>query len=265
MQRDILGEIVEKKKDIVAEAKRNLPLKEIKNMIEPGGFRMSHKFNKESWSLIAECKLQSPAKGRLCRTHSVEELAHIYEANGASMLSVHTDPHFLGCNEDFAKVRSEIKLPLLRKDFVIDEYQIYEARMLGADAILLIARILSPEQLKEYVYKTWSLGMDCLVEVHDEKDMEAALSTPAEFIGINNRNLKTFTTSIENTLELLPYADPKRTLISESGVFTVEDVEKLHSAGCDGILVGEGLVRADDIAAQTRAFSSVSGAASITA
>ena len=123
--------------------------------------------------------------------------------------------------------------------------------------MLLIARILTPAQLKEYLYTTWSLGMDALIEVHDERDMAAALVTPAEFIGINNRNLVTFTTSIENTLALLPSADRSRTLISESGVFTREDAERLCSAGCDGILVGEGLVRAEDIAAQTRAFASV--------
>ena len=256
--RDILAEIVEKKKEIVKAAKRELSLHEIRSRIEYGHFRMAHRFSREDWSLIAECKLQSPAKGRLCHTHSVTELAHIYEHNGASMLSVHTDPHFLGSNEDFAKVRSQVKLPLLRKDFIIDEYQIYEARMLGADAVLLIARILSPEKLKEFLYTTWSLGMDALVEVHDAADMQAALATPAEFIGINNRNLKTFTTSIENTIELLPLADPKRTLISESGVFTAEDAERLHDAGCDGILVGEGLVRADDIAAQTRALARLS-------
>ena len=171
------------------------------------------------------------------------------------MLSVHTDPHFLGCNEDFRKVRAEVNLPLLRKDFIIDEYQIYEARMLGADAVLLIARILTPETLKRFLYTAWSLGMDALIEV--SRDMEAALATPAEFIGINNRNLVSFTTSIEQTMGLLPYADKSRTLISESGVFTGEDARRLHDAGCDGILVGEGLVRADDVAAQTRAFAGV--------
>ena len=253
--RNILAEIVENKKKIVAESKSKLAIDELKSKITCGHFRMSQSIKKGGWSLIAECKLQSPAKGRLNQTHSVLELAHIYEDNGASMLSVHTDPHFLGKNEDFVKVRSEIKLPLLRKDFIIDEYQIYESRLLGADAVLLIVRILTPEQLKHFLYVTWSLGMDALVEVHDEEDMKAALATPAEFIGINNRNLKTFTTTIDNTIELLPHVDMSRILISESGVFTVEDVDKLKSAGCDGILVGEGLVRAEDIAKQTRDFS----------
>lgn len=250
--KDILAEIVEKKKEIVAEAKRQRPLRDIKAEIQPDTFRMSKSFPKGSWHLIAECKLQSPAKGRLNQTHSVEQLAEIYEKNGASMLSVHTDPHFLGCNEDFVRVRQQVQLPLLRKDFIIDEYQLYEARLLGADAVLLIARILSPEQLKEYLYTSWSLGMDALVEVHDEADMKTALATPAEFIGINNRNLKTFDTTIRQTLELLPYADKERVLISESGVFTADDARILREAGCDGILVGEGLVRAKDIGKKTR-------------
>lgn len=253
--KDILAEIVENKRKIVAEAKAKLPLEEIKARIKPDTFRMSKKFKKGDWNLIAECKLQSPAKGRLTTTHTVEELARIYEESGASMLSVHTDPHFRGCNEDFVKVRQLVKLPLLRKDFIIDEYQIYEARLLGADAILLIARILTAEQLRKYLYTAWSLGMDALVEVHDEEDMEAALSTPAEFIGINNRNLKTFQTDIRQTLDLLPYADRKRVLISESGVFTADDAKVLREAGCDGILVGEGLVRSHDIGAMTRTFS----------
>lgn len=254
---NILEEIVEKKRHIVAEAKSKMSIDEVKSKLTCGHFRMSQAIKKKGWSLIAECKLQSPAKGRLNATHSVLELAHIYEDNGAAMLSVHTDPHFLGSNEDFVKVRGEIALPLLRKDFIIDEYQIYESRLLGADAVLLIVRILTPDMLRHFLYTAWSLGMDALVEVHDEDDMKTALTTPAEFIGINNRNLKTFTTTIENTIALLPYADMSRILISESGVFTVEDVAKLKGADCDGILVGEGLVRAGDIAEQTRNFAKV--------
>ena len=269
--RDILAEIVEKKRDIVAEAKRELPQAEIMARLRQGGyghFRMAESFRRQPWNLIAECKLQSPAKGRLTRSHSAVELAHIYEANGAAMLSVHTDPHFLGSNESFRDVRAAVRLPLLRKDFIIDEYQLYEARLLGADAVLLIARILSPAQLKEYLYTTWSLGMDALIEVHDEADLEAALATPGEFIGVNNRNLVSFTTDIRNTLELLPHAGEelkKRTFISESGVFTAEDGERLQAAGCAGILVGEGLVRAEDVARQTRIFAGLGKSAEASA
>ena len=257
--KNILAEIVESKRGIVDEAKKTVPINQIRSELEVGHFRMSQAIKKGGWSLIAECKLQSPAKGRLNATHSVVELARIYEANGAAMLSVHTDPHFLGSNESFVEVRRAVELPLLRKDFVIDEYQLYEARRLGADAVLLIVRILSAEQLRKFLYIAWTLGMDCLVEVHDAADMEIALGTRAEFIGINNRNLKTFTTTIDQTLELMPIADRERTLISESGVFSIDDIKKLRAAGVDGVLVGEGLVRAEDIAAQTRLFSMTEG------
>ena len=253
--KDILAEIVEKKKEIVKAAKKALPLDEVKRRARPGRFGLSHRVRGEEWSLIAECKLQSPAKGRLCRAYSVTELAAIYEENGASALSVHTDPHFLGSNEDFTKVREMTNLPLLRKDFIIDEYQIYEARMLGADAVLLIARILTPRQLRDFLYLAWGLGMDALVEVHDEEDLRAALDTPAEFIGVNNRNLKTFVTDIENTLALLPKIGEGRTVISESGVRDKEDATRLMAAGCDGILVGEGLVTAPDVAQMTRSLA----------
>ena len=256
--RNILADIVENKKLIVEEAKQNCPLDRLKAELEVGHFRMSQAIGKGAWSLIAECKLQSPAKGRLNLTHSVVEMATLYEANGAAMLSVHTDPHFLGSNEDFIRVRRTVGLPLLRKDFIIDEYQIYEARWLGADAVLLIVRILTAEQLKKFLYVAWTLGLDALVEVHDADDLSTALNTRAEFIGINNRNLKTFTTTIDQTIELMPtipMSDRSRVLISESGVSTIEDIKKLRAAGVDGILVGEGLVRAADMAAQTRLFA----------
>ncbi|MBQ9479325.1 MAG: indole-3-glycerol phosphate synthase TrpC [Selenomonadaceae bacterium] len=256
--RNILAEIVEQKRAIVDEAKAQLPLDRIRSELEVGHFRMSRAIVKGGWSLIAECKLQSPAKGRLNSTHSVVEMAKIYEANGAAMLSVHTDPHFLGSNESFVEVRRAVGLPLLRKDFIIDEYQLYEARRLGADAVLLIVRILTAEELEKFLYVTWTLGMDALVEVHDAADMSTALSTRAAFIGINNRNLKTFETTIAQTLELLPLipaADRSRVLISESGVQSIDDIKKLRAVGIDGVLVGEGLVRADDMADQTRLFA----------
>lgn len=253
--RNILAEIVAEKRAAVSGAKITTPLEQIQRSLKIGSFRMSQTFSKGGWNLIAECKLQSPAKGRLNKTHSVVELAKIYEANGAAMLSVHTDKHFLGSNEDFINVRHAVNLPLLRKDFIIDEYQIYEARLLGADAVLLIVRILTPAELNNFLYAAWSLGMDALVEVHDEADLKVAQETGANFIGINNRNLKTFTTSIENTVELMPRVDKSRIIISESGVSSVDDVKILRDAGCDGILVGEGLVCAEDIAEQTQLFS----------
>lgn len=257
VKKDMLTEIVEKKKAVVAAAKKELPLYKLKKMVKCGTFAMSHHFKKNKWNLIAECKLQSPSKGLFKQSHTVAELAKIYAANGASMLSVHTDSHFLGKNEDVTMVKSLVDIPVMRKEFIIDEYQIYEARMLGADAILLIARILTQKQLKDYLYLAWSLGMDALVEVHDEDDMVKALSTPAEFIGINNRNLKLFQTTIQNTIDLMGCADRTRTLISESGIFTIEDVLKLREAGVHGILVGEGLSTAENVGEKTKLFSEV--------
>lgn len=250
--RDILAEIVAKKRGIVAAAKEAVPLDVLKRDLSCGTFRMAEHFRWHGWGLIAECKLQSPAKGRLTTAYTVTELADIYTAAGAAVLSVHTDPHFLGSNADFSAVRARVDTPLLRKDFIIDPYQVYEARALGADAVLLIVRILTPDQLKQLLYLTWSLGMDALVEVHDRRDLEIAQQTSAEFIGINNRNLVTFETSVETTLALLPYADKNRTLISESGIFARADAERVRAAGCKGVLVGEGLVRAADVGAFAR-------------
>ncbi len=253
--RNILAEIVDKKRLTVDVAKKINPLENVQRELQIGNFLMSKVITKGGKSLIAECKLQSPAKGRLNKTHTVLEMAQIYESNGAKMLSVHTDKHFLGCNEDFIKVREKIKLPLLRKDFVIDEYQIYEGRLIGADAILLIVRILTPARLEKFLKICDEIGLDALVEVHDAEDLKIAQNTNAKFIGINNRNLKTFTTSIDNTLELMPLVDKDRIIISESGIATIDDVKKVYEIGCDGILVGEGLVRADNLAAQTKLFS----------
>lgn len=254
--RDFLAEIVEAKFDTVKQAKALHPLQEVRRraLTSKGNFALSKAFGQGDWHLIAECKLQSPSKGNFGHNHTVADLAVMYEQAGATALSVHTDAHFLGKNEDIPMVKGLVNIPVLRKEFIIDEYQIYEARMLGADAILLIARILTPEQLKDYLDLAHALGMDALVEVHDEEDLTAAQNTEAKFIGINNRNLKYFKTTIENTFELLPLADKSRILISESGIHTPEEAGKLREAGLKGILVGEGLSTAKDVMAQTRAF-----------
>ncbi|WP_110955918.1 indole-3-glycerol phosphate synthase TrpC [Anaerosinus massiliensis] len=253
----MLDAILAKKKIEVAEDKARIHLRDIKRELVPGEFAMSRRIRKQPWSLIAECKLQSPSKGRLCTKYTIEELAKIYEKSGATALSVHTDAHFLGQIGDIAKIKALVTIPVLRKDFIMDEYQIYQARKAGADAILLIARILSPAQLKEYLYTAWGLGMDCLVEVHSEADIKATLDTPAELIGINNRNLQNFTTNISHTLSLLQFCDKNRTIISESGIHGHADTEKLKQAGVKGVLVGEGLVKADDVAKMTQELACV--------
>lgn len=253
----MLKKITDKKRQTVAEAKEQRPLVELLQDITPGNFAFSKAIKQSEWTLIAECKLVSPAKGPLCTDYSVPELAQIYTANGATALSVHTDVHFNGRLQDIAAVRAVTTLPILRKDFIIDAYQIYEARAAGADAVLLIVNILSDEQLKEYLAIACELGMDSLVEVHTLEELQRAQQTSATLVGINNRNLKTFVTDVQNTFELLPYCDGQRIVLSESGVSARAEADHLQRAGVRGILVGEGLVKATDIAKQTRELAMI--------
>jgi len=219
---------------------------------QPGNFAFRKAISAANWSLIAECKLFSPAKGPLCPNRTVPDLAIIFSNNGASALSVHTSCPFGGKLADIAEVRAVSPLPILRKDFIIDEYQIYESRSAGADAILLIAAILDDIQLDHFLAIAARLGLDCLVEIHSLPELERVRNIGATLVGINNRDLNTFNTDIANTLELLPHCDPRWQIISESGINNVQDANQLKNAGVAGILVGEGLVKAPDIGEQTR-------------
>ena len=248
----MLKKITDKKRQIVEVLKKERPLASFLKDITPGNFAFSKALQQSEWTLIAECKLASPAKGQLCTDYSVPELAKIFTVNGATALSVHTDMHFCGRLEDISAVRTVSQLPILRKDFIIDEYQIYETRAAGADAVLLIANLLADDQLKEYLAVAHELGMDALVEVHTLQEIERVQQTTARFVGINNRNLETFRTDIQNTFDLLPYCDKRRLVISESGVSTGAEADILKQAGVRGILVGEGLVKAAEIGGKTR-------------
>lgn len=248
----ILSDIVAEKKQEVAARKRSHPLSELRAEAREGTFAFGTALRTAGWALIAECKLASPVKGRLCAGYTVPELAAIYEEQGAAALSIHTDKHFSGVLEDIGRVKAASRLPVLRKDFIIDLYQIYEARAAGADAILLIAAILSRSQLEEYVAAARTLGMDCLAEVHSREELETVQATTAELIGINNRNLTIFKTDIQTTFALLEHAGREKLFISESGIRTGEDARRLQKAGVRGVLVGEALVTARDIAAKTR-------------
>jgi indole-3-glycerol phosphate synthase len=248
----MLKKIVEVKYCEVAEAQRQVPLEELQKRAQPGSFALKAVLTRFAWTLIAECKLASPAKGPLCSRYTVPELAHIYTEYGAGALSILTDRHFNGSLKDVTQVRNITELPLLRKDFVIDAYQIYEARCAGADAILLIAGMLTDAQLLEYLSVATTLGMDCLVEVHTREELMRVQQTPASIIGINNRDLKTFTTNLDTTFSLLPYCQKDRFIISESGVRNGEDARRLKAAGVHGILVGEGLVTAEHIGTKVR-------------
>jgi len=247
----MLAKILEHKYREVASAKEQRPIEQLLELIEVGTFAFQAALTNTEWGLIAECKLASPVKGLLCTEHSVSELARIYTENGATALSVLTDVHFKGSLEHLAAVREVSSLPLLRKDFIVDAYQIYEARCAGADAVLLIAGALAAAQLQEYLDIARSLRMNCLVEVHTREELDQVLETSAQIIGINNRDLKTFVTNLDNTFALLPYCGD-RIVISESGVSTGADALRLKKAGARGVLVGEGLVKAQDIAAKTR-------------
>lgn len=205
--------------------------------------------------LIAEVKKASPSKGVIREDFDPVEIAQTYAANGATCLSVLTDaPHFQGSLEYLRQIRQAVDLPLLRKDFIIDPWQIVESRAAGADALLMIVAALKPDDLRELLRLTGEYGMAALVEVHDRDEMEEALDAGAEIIGINNRDLHTFRTTLQVTLDLLAAfpPNPSRLIVSESGIFTRADVEKLQTAGVDAVLVGEALMREADIGAKVR-------------
>lgn len=243
----MLQAILNNKRQEVEQAKQRLPLQCLEESISPGTHRFSRTLAMHDWTLIAECKLASPSKGMLCSRYSVPELAIIYEQSGATSLSVLTDRHFNGSPEDIAAVKAVSGLPVLRKDFIVDPYQIYQARRNGADAVLLIVAVLTDSQLHDYIRIADQLGLDCLVEVHSRAELKRAQMTEARCIGINNRDLMTFTTKLENSLTLLPYCDPDRIIISESGVRNAGDAKRLQAAGARGILAGESLVTATDV------------------
>jgi indole-3-glycerol phosphate synthase len=203
--------------------------------------------------LIAEVKQASPSRGMLSPNFNPIELARTYAEGGAAAISVLTEAnYFMGSIEHLAAIKEVVGLPLLRKDFIFDLYQVYESRAYGADALLLIASILSQEQLKELVSLSHSLGLRCLVEVHNEGEVERAVLSEAEIIGINNRDLNTFTVDINTTRRLRPLIPPERIVVSESGIKNKRDIEKLGKWGVDAVLVGEALVTAGDVLAKMK-------------
>jgi indole-3-glycerol phosphate synthase len=198
--------------------------------------------------IIAEIKRASPSKGVIKLDFMPAEIARVYEANGAAAVSILTEEkYFKGDIEYLAAIKRNLKIPALRKDFIFDEYQVYESRAYGADAILLIAAILEQERLTGLMALAKELGMSVLVEVHDEKELERVLDTDARVIGINNRDLKTFKTDLNTTVRLVPYVPKDRVLVSESGINTFEDIQFLRQHGVDAFLVGEALMREDNM------------------
>lgn len=200
--------------------------------------------------VIAECKKASPSRGVLVENYDPVALAKLYEANGASAISVLTDENFFqGSMDDLMKVREVVDVPVLRKDFALGEQDVLEARAAGADIVLLIARILTPEELDRLISVTKDLGMDALVEVHDDGDVDKALNASAELLGINNRDLGSFKTDLAVTERLLESIPSRIPVMSESGIHTGQDVARLRELGARGVLVGEALIKAIDTAA----------------
>ena len=207
----------------------------------------------EHVSLIAECKRRSPGAGLIRPDLEMETVSRLYEQGGAAALSVLTDaPYFGGSLEDLRVARETTNLPILRKDFTLDPLQILEARVAGADAVLLIVRILEDEVLQRLIVEAEALGMAALVEVHDERELKRALEVGAGIIGINNRDLATFTTDLDTTIRLLEGVPEDIFVVSESGIRVPEDVDRLGGVGVDAVLVGESLLRSSDpgVAAQ---------------
>ncbi|CAH1197192.1 Indole-3-glycerol phosphate synthase [Paenibacillus allorhizoplanae] len=197
-----------------------------------------------SMGLIAEVKKASPSKGLIRADFEPVGLAQAYERAGADCISVLTDvSYFQGSNDYLEAVRKAVNVPLLRKDFTIDPKQIYEARLLGADAILLIAAILTTEQMKQYLTLAKDLGLDALVEVHDREELERALELDTQLIGVNNRNLKTFVTDLGTTEELISFMPKGKTVVSESGISTLEDMAYVEKVGAQAVLIGEHFMR----------------------
>lgn len=246
----ILEQLAEYAVHRTEQAKKKLPLAEIKKQalfLEKGDFAFEKALQKKGISFICECKKASPSKGLIAPDFPYLEIAKAYEAAGADAISVLTEPKwFLGSDAYLREIAGAVSIPCLRKDFTVDEYMIYEAKLLGASAVLLICAILSEAQLKEYLAVCDELRLSALVEAYDEAEVEIALRAGARVIGINNRNLKDFTVDTENSRRLRERIPKHVLFVSESGVSGAEDVKRLSKIGADAVLVGEALMRAAD-------------------
>ncbi|MFV0364764.1 MAG: indole-3-glycerol phosphate synthase TrpC [Suipraeoptans sp.] len=210
-------------------------------------FPFYENLKKDEMSFICEVKKASPSKGIIAKDFPYLKIADEYEKADAAAISVLTEPeYFLGDDKYLSDIAAEVTTPILRKDFTVDEYQIYEAKLLGASAILLICSILTSEELKKYKVIANKLGMCALVEVHDEKEVKMALEAGADIIGINNRNLKDFTDDLNTTIKLRALVPSDKILISESGIKTADDIKLLRDNKIDGVLIGETLMRMDN-------------------
>jgi indole-3-glycerol phosphate synthase len=251
----ILDKIIEAKKEEVTHLKQTRPLSALKAAVcdLPLPRDFTGAISGKTCAVIAEVKRRSPSKGILREDFDPVNIASVYEEYGAAAVSVLTDHDFFGGDKNYITlIKQSVLLPLLRKDFIIDPYQIYETRYLNGDALLLIAGILEKEQLGEYIRLSESLGLSALVEVHSREELDKALAAGAGIIGINNRNLKTFTTDLNTSLEITPHIPADKITISESGIHTRKDIETLMKAGIHAFLIGETLMRSENIGKKLR-------------
>lgn len=252
----ILEEIAAYARERTAAAERKMPLAEIRRRAEGmprGDFSFEKALRKPGLSLICECKKASPSRGLIAPDFPYVQIAREYEAAGADCISVLTEPKwFLGRDEYLEEIASAVSVPCLRKDFTVNEYMIYEARLLGASAVLLIVSLLSEAQLREYLGLCRELGLSALTEAHSAEEIGTAVRAGASVIGVNNRNLRDFSVDTGNSAALRELVPPGVLFVSESGVTGAADTEKLREIGADAVLVGEALMRASDKKAKIR-------------
>lgn len=246
----ILDQLADHARERTAQAKKKRPLAEVKQAalaLPPGTFAFEAALRRPGLSFICECKKASPSKGLIAPEFPYLQIAREYEAAGADCISVLTEPKwFLGRDRYLQEIAAAVSVPCLRKDFVVDEYMIYEARLLGASAVLLICALLSEEEIRSGIDICDKLGLSALVEAHDEDEVQKALRAGARIIGVNNRNLKDFSVDLTNSQRLREQIPPQVTFVAESGIRSPEDVRAMREIGADAVLVGEYLMRAPD-------------------
>ena len=257
----ILDQLAEHAGERVSEAKRKISPKDLKQQalsMKKGSFAFEKALRKDGISFICECKKASPSKGLIAPEFPYLQIAEEYEAAGADGISVLTEPKwFLGRDEYLREIADTVSIPCLRKDFTVDGYMIYEAKVLGATAVLLICALLPEETLKEYLETAHSLGLSALVEAHDEAEVAQAMRAGARIIGVNNRNLKDFTVDIHNSERLRELVPENIVFVSESGIKTPEDVGRLYQNKTDAVLIGETLMRSSNKKAELEKLSSM--------
>jgi len=235
----------------VERSKAQMPLEQIKKaafLLSPEtGFPLEKALHTQGINFICEVKRASPSKGMIASDFPYVQIAKEYEKAGAAAISVLTEPeYFLGSDEHLSQIQKAVSVPVLRKDFTVDAYQIYEAKTIGASAVLLICALLNTKMIRDYISICDELGLSALVEAHDEREIESALAAEARIIGVNNRNLKDFTVDIRNSTELRKLVPEEVLFVAESGIKTAADIDVLRKSKVNGVLIGETLMRSQD-------------------